>query len=160
MGELLRLPVVEVSEVQGPEDRFRCRPYSAILAARTCIARRAAGSKTGGPERPGEALRRDSTAKRGDYGLCRGCGAGEAVAKAVGAVTSERPALLILPKAPGGRPRGSRNAPRPKEAPKAVGDRKTRQEVTAGQGRVCAECGQPGHDLHRRRRRDVAVRGA
>ena len=36
---VVRLDVIQPSEVRAPLDRFRCEPYSATLTARSCVER-------------------------------------------------------------------------------------------------------------------------
>ena len=77
-----RLEPVAVDQVRVPLDRFRCSPLNATLTARSCIERqRVARGEQATSERSFSAG--GGTALRHGMYMCRDCGVGRAVAKAV-----------------------------------------------------------------------------
>jgi hypothetical protein len=59
-------PPVPVEQVSSPDDRFRCKPYGAVLTARACLSRQDLAAL------PGDQ-------RKEDYVFCQGCTLGETV---------------------------------------------------------------------------------
>jgi hypothetical protein len=76
-------PPVEIDAITGPEDRFRCKPYGAVLFSRSC-----------GERQRMLTLPRDQ--RTGDYSFCVDCPDGPRVAAQLGLIAPE--ALLAKAK--------------------------------------------------------------
>jgi hypothetical protein len=69
-------PPVEIDAVAGPDDRFKCKPYGAVLLARSCAERQ-------------RMLKLPRDQRTGDYSFCDGCKDGPRVAEKSGLISPE-----------------------------------------------------------------------
>lgn len=139
----LHLPVVRVDELVALGQRFRCVPYSAVIAARMCIERQ---------QLHGEAARTTSTGnalERRNFGKCASCELGRGVAARLGEVVPVRAAP------PPPRPHRGGRAWRLEVVPGQVFGhyevlRPAESSVASGATRATVRCTRCGRELVRR----------
>lgn len=81
MRDAVHLAVLQPETVARPEDRFRCEPYSAIIPARTCLARR-------GAEYVGGRSQHAAPERHAAFPVCAQCPLGLVIASRVASVAA------------------------------------------------------------------------
>lgn len=85
----MRLVVLPIAEITAASDVFACKPLGAKLAAGACVARqRAAEPEERRAASPGQ---RAAMGPMGAFGVCRGCPAGEIVARRLNVIVARTP---------------------------------------------------------------------